>query len=328
MGIFDFIGGWGNRTIYGTRRADNISDTDRSDTIKARGGNDTISLTYGDDQVHGGDGNDTVEVMGALSEYEIIIPQFLVAPPPDEKMLILSHPEYGEKTIRYVENIIDEQGGLHRVDLLFQNRIWGTDGDDVIQDSNIDDFISTHGGDDQISLTYGDDTVYGGQGLDIVTVAGELSDYIDLPPQNPNLPVVPDVRIRHEEYGTKNLTTSVELVQDKDGDIRQLQIIDIAGSTQGDRLVDTAWDDYLNGQAGDDMLYLTTGKDNAYGGEGYDIAHVSGSLDDYIISAEDFGGLELVVHMYSEEYGDKTLSNIETIMSEDGGVLNSADLLA
>ncbi len=328
MGLFDFIRGWGSGTIYGSRRADNISDTDGSDMIKARGGNDIISLSYGDDQVHGGDGIDTLELRGSFSEYQVVIPQFLVAPPVDEKMLILHHPEYGEKTIRYVEKIVDEDGKSYEVDYIFQNKIWGTEGDDVIQDSNIDDFISTHEGDDLIFLSYGDDIVHGGHGLDIVTVSGQLSDYIDLPNPTPSLPIPPDVRLYHEGYGTKVLATSVEVVQDEEGNARQLQIIDLIGTGGNDRLVDTPWDDYLGGGAGNDSFFLTTGRDNVYGGEGDDTAYISGSFEDYEISAEDFGGLELAVYMYSEEYGDKRLSNIEAIVSADGEVISGVDLLA
>ncbi len=327
MGIFDW---WSRGKIIGTPGDDRLRDTYRSDQIESLGGNDRIILSYGDDQVNGGDGRDIVEIRGSLDEWEISVPQFFAPPPAGEHMIILTHPRYGEKTLTYVETVIDADGRALDIGRYFTTRIDGTDGDDDIVDTPGNDFISTHQGDDIVLLTTGNDFVSGGRGLDIIELQGRFSDYTQTWEDTGGNPIPPNALFTSERYGTKELDTSVEFVRDSTGEMIQLWPTSITGTEANDTLTDTFGDDYLYGQAGDDTLFLTTGEDRASGGDGEDTVHVAGSFDDYEISSEVFelnGITEIAVYMNSETYGDKRLSNVENIVSSDGDVIEVSSLL-
>lgn len=326
MGIRDW---WNNRKITGTPFDDRLRDTYRSDQIDGLGGNDRIFLSYGDDQVNGGDGRDIVEIRGSLDEWEITIPQFFAPTPPGEHMIILTHPRYGEKTLTYVEQVIDANGRILKTGQYYTNRIEGTEGDDDLVDTPGNDIINSKAGDDIIILTTGDDRVYDNSGVDIVELQGTFADYNFYWEDTGMLPVVPDAIFYSEEYGEKRMGYGVEYVRDSTGEMQQLWPTSIVGTAGDDTIRDTIGDDQISTMQGNNTVYLTTGNDKVYGLPGEDTIHITGTFDDYDMTTEVFQVNDLVerlVTMESEIYGDKQLSNVEFIKDSEGETIEVADL--
>ncbi|MGH1351869.1 MAG: hypothetical protein ACRBBN_13845 [Methyloligellaceae bacterium] len=214
-----------------------------------------------------------------------------------------------------------------------------TEQDDEIRDSYRGDSINTLGGNDVITLSYGNDEVDGGNGHDTVIIRGAIDEWnISYPVAPPSAspddggtvpPYQADTLIlEHSRYGRKTLT-NIENLVDEQGDsfaIAPLYPNHIVGTSEADLLLDTVSDDRISAGNGDDLAFLTYGNDYVSGNSGVDKVHILGELDEYEMSTRDLGE-SFYVYLNSDRYGDKTLFNVEEVVTSGGEYIDVISLL-
>lgn len=242
-------GGGGNDVIYGGSK---------EDVLEGDIGDDTLFGFQGDDSLYGGDGNDTLRG-GDDADY-------LNGGDGDDVFLVVGN-ENGLQ--REVDTYI---GGLGN------DTILGTIGDDIFRVTELTEnakFSSI-------------ETIDGGDGYDIISVAGDGTLDAKL---------LPLISIEELNGGNTNNT--------------------IFGTDDGIVIKGLDGDDTVFGGTGDDTVYGNKGNDSLDGGDGHDIAVYGGNRDDYTITEQPDGSLT-VSHNGGGIDGVDTLVNIEQLSFADG----------
>ncbi len=269
-------GGLGNDELNGDDGRDRLFGQEGNDTLSGGDSHDTLDGGAGNDRLDGGSGADFVTYQnasgGVYASLEITGAQ-------DTRSA-------GVDTFVGIEN-------LHGSD--FNDRLWGDDGNNVI--------IASYGN-DIVAARAGDDTVYGGRGAD--RLIGEAGDDVFYPGDTSyraNDTIEGGAGSDTVDYSATTLAVRVDLSQST-GRTREgagfdvlIDVENIIGSDatdrfsfNGDRLVGSAANnfldgrgqgDYLDGRAGDDTIMAGSGNDTVYGGDGNDSLN-SGSGEDWM----------------------------------------------
>ena len=204
-GIAEIRGGGGNDYIKGSQEADVINGGKGDDRIFGNDGNDTISGGKGNDYLDGGEGNDTfivgknggqdyfrggeghdvieVEEGANLNLGKNFSSSNSVEEIKGNGDTIIS----GDSDNDYLNFAQTDLDGIAEIRAGKGNdRVWGSQEDDVIRGGRGEDYLQGEAGDDQIFAGKdndrlrggsGDDILDGGKGIDTAEFTGNLSDY-------------------------------------------------------------------------------------------------------------------------------------------------------
>ncbi|WP_269456137.1 calcium-binding protein [Rhizobium quercicola] len=180
--------------ILGSDQADLLRDGKASDFLEGFAGNDRFSLSTGNDTVAGGDGTDTVQLAGAIGNYEAIrlsdgtlVMRGLSGQYGLKEMTSVERIEFGslvpttytvtntkldtllfaDKT--YAAHVEGTAGNDNLVGTAGVDRIFGLAGNDVIRGGAGNDLLHGGTGNDQLFGDAGDDDLYGGIGNDVLS---------------------------------------------------------------------------------------------------------------------------------------------------------------
>ena len=348
--------GDGNDELHGMSGNDTLLGEGGDDLIHGGEGNDTITGGTGDDMLWGGEGDDTfifasgygtdvinetgvtgvssdtvimqglvagevtfaqngddLEVLIDSTTDKLVVTDFFINPNAViETFLFADGTEILEADIPDIianggklpdgETIIGTEGNdvLNGTELA--DTLEGLDGNDRLYGRGGNDTLNGGAGSDQLYGHEGDDILDGGDGNDYTLVGGEGSDTIYGGAGND---VIYDTASTHIDGGegtdeadfraetsgvTANVTTG-ELYNEAGevGSITGIEIIDgsdfndnFTGSEVNDRLYGRAGNDVLIGGAGSDQLYGHEGDDILDGGDGNDYTLVGGEGSDTI----------------------------------------------
>ncbi|MEP3891060.1 MAG: LamG-like jellyroll fold domain-containing protein [Hellea sp.] len=297
------IGGDGN---------DLISGNTLDNALVGGPGDDVLTPGAGDDSVDGGDGtNDAVVFSGKLSEYRIIridanTIQIIHAQPEagaqDDGTNTIINTEVFifndvELTLTDLNNFYDlstdsytpSAGRDFVIGSAADEIIDGGDGNDFLQGGGGNDVLRGEAGDDVLSADSGADTLIGGTGFDTVTFAGQSAavrvSLFRTDPTDMSFPnLVPPGTLTH-------YVDSVEQVIGSDfddyifGDATDNVFL---GGSGRDRLRGLEGDDQINGGDDQDYIFGDQGDDILNGGDGYD--YIAPGAGDNIIDVGAGGG--------------------------------------
>ncbi len=275
----------GKDTLLGSAFADELYGGDDDDSLDGGEGADILDGGAGDDSlrfdvsdtIDGGTGYDSATLIG------------------DGDLIIDLHAVSVEKLISGAgQDVISSSGSTAL-------NVNAGAGDDLITGSSANDILVGGAGQDRIDGGAGDDditidaedflaTVSGGSGSDLLRVSGDFDLSVDLDATSFEklLSSNGDDIVYHAERGldldggagidTLNYATLASGIE-----------VDLAAGTTSlggklsrfENLVGTAHADRLTGTSGDNIFTLNGGSDTVFGGEGFDIARLSGDLFDY-----------------------------------------------
>ncbi|RZI47407.1 LysM peptidoglycan-binding domain-containing protein [Rickettsiales endosymbiont of Peranema trichophorum] len=283
------FGGDGDDYINGGGWSDKISGGKGNNVLDGGTGRDEFFVAEGSNEVDGGDGNDTAnyveyrreeftDVHG--SEFAIrlrpnLLPQYVgqaFSTPPVSNIpgLVINlvsgkvvKPMGLKDMLSNIENVI----GSH-----FNDTLIGDDTGNDLDGGNGSDTIYGGGGDDRITCGWGMSSLYGGDGNDYFMLKGftagieggegrDLADFM-------NIPISVDVNLK-EGYVLYN---DIAVIRS-----RIVGIEGIMGSRLNDTIRDDDGDNIIAGGSGDDKIYVTMGKDSVNGQEGNDTIYVGGN---------------------------------------------------
>jgi Ca2+-binding RTX toxin-like protein len=228
--------------------------------IKAHGqeGNDTFIGGAGYDEFDGGEGFDRIDYSSA------------------PRRLVVDMHYHAHEDGRGASDDLNSIEYL--VGTAQNDKIWGTEGPDIIRARGGDDQVWGRGGDDTIQGDDGDDHLYGSGGNDRL-IGGEGDDFLD---GGSGYDLLEGREGADELKGGEgsDLLLGGPGDDDLDGDCYY-------DDTEGgdDELYGGDGNDRLNGDGGNDILYGELGQDELYGGEGEDILY--GGEDDDLLDAGD-----------------------------------------
>ena len=300
-------GGDGNDTLLGGDGNDSLTDGIGNDSLSGDAGLDTLSGQAGDDTLSGGDGNDVVA---------------------DGSGANLLHGDGGDDSVSGTGQLFGDDGndtlsgngtldGGTGNDLLYlqgtsnsgsggdgNDTIWGDAGDvidggagaDELHGATGDDTVTGGADNDTLSGGAGNDSLDGGTGYDVVTYAGNLSDYTVTDDGSGGI-FVQDNRAGSPD-GTDHVV-NVELVRFADQELYY-------NTPAGQALTGTPADDSIYGtdgsdtigydnpvlnlppdflpydNSGFDLLSGSYGNDSIYGGRGNDVLDGGAGADTLI----------------------------------------------
>lgn len=231
-------GAGGNDDLDGQDGNDLLIGRGGADTLRGGEGDDVIRGGGGQDVTDGGPGNDTDDFSDIGAPVVADLAQGLASYMPNANVTIV------EQTLNF-ENFIGTANG----DQLFgdggANTLQGGDGDDLLEGRGGGDLLEGGAGDDLLRGSGGNDTADGGEGID-------TADFTDI-----GTPV------------TANLNTGVATYQGPAGPVTDtlIDIENLTGSMNDDRLIGDAGDNLLAGAGGDDELRGGAGDDVLRGDE-------------------------------------------------------------
>lgn len=208
-------------TIYAGDMDDQVYGGSAGDVIHGDGGNDTLFGDSGVDVIYGGEGQD-----------------YLGGGSGDGYMFDTLFGGSGDDTLAFSDG--------SNANIFTPNIAHGDDGNDLLIGASGFDKLYGDAGDDQIQLSLGGDFIYGGEGIDTLTMGGMTTG----------------VWI--------NLTT---------GTVKILNPIALDGTISGvENINGTLYPDVFHGDAGANVLDGGVGADKMYGRGGDDIYYVRDSL--------------------------------------------------
>ncbi|WP_217356583.1 FG-GAP-like repeat-containing protein [Ruegeria atlantica] len=256
-------GGAGNDILAGGSNADILIGGAGADRLIGNGGDDTLFIDVADlasGEVQGGEGHDTVKVMGAA----------------------------GVSLVLRAHGLEDAFGGLgddtiSGAGLAGPTKIYGGEGNDILTGGDGNDLLYGDNGDDQISGGVGTDKIHGGKGNDTLS-GGAGDDDLFGGDQHDALSGGDGADNLHGGDGHDTLAGGAgndrigggrgsDILYGNDGD----DLLDggegndvIRGGVGGDVLVGGDGNDTLSGGAGTDTLYGNAGNDTLTGDAGAD----------------------------------------------------------
>jgi len=295
-------------------------------------GDNRLTGNAGDNILDGGNGNDTVVLDGAITDYEFTY---------SGANTIVSSAAGGTDTLINIENI--EVGGIVYNMVRGDNAansgagaVVGTNGADIVLGFNGADELHGAGGNDILVGGAGNDAMAGGAGDDtylvnnggdfvtesvagsggvdtiLSTVTRNLNNAAQVSGDIENVTLIGSANINAVGNALDNVLTG------NDGNNT------LSGQGGTDTLIGNAGDDTLNGGAGNDVLIGGEGSDtlNGQGGTA-DVAVFAGRAGDYSFGFT-AAGLTTVTHL---ETGDvNTLSGVERLRFGNGPDLLIADV--
>ncbi|MDV7340568.1 cadherin-like domain-containing protein [Terasakiella sp. A23] len=305
-------GGAGNDRIYGAASDDTIVGGTGNDDLYGNAGNDTFLVKEGDgaDDFFGGDGTDKVvstdgsgvTIDGHIREQNSIeeIDANGGAVRGDASSQIM---DFTNTTLTDVDSI---DGGAGN------DRIYGSDGDDIIVGGTGNDDLYGGGGDDTFLINEGDgvNDFFGGEGTD--KVISEDGHGVDID-------------------GHFQATNSIEEIDAGGNSVRgdaSSQVMDFSETT----LTDVT---SIDGGAGNDRITGSTADDTIVGGTGNDDLYGNAGNDTFLVKegdgADDFFGGEGVDKVVSTDGSGVTIdghireqNSIEEIDANGGGISGDA----
>lgn len=271
---------------------DHLEGGEGDDDINAGDGDDTISNTGGDDTVDGGAGNDTLFAFGSFGNYTVTgnaTSATLTDLNGLEGQTTLTSVEYvvfvGDAETYAIEELVGYFGTSNPDEITASNRdneIFGLQGDDT---------IFALAGDDVIAGGEGNDVIDGGEGQDRAVYSGNSTDY-EVLRQADGRVLINAVSTNGLE-GDDTLTGVESVIFDGDGASIEIADLPINGTESADNIVGTDDDDTIIAFGGDDTIEGGIGFDDIDGGTGYDTAQFSGASDEYSISYNTDGDIEV-----------------------------------
>ncbi len=254
--IENILGSTSNDDIRGDIENNILDGSSGNDIIYGIGGNnkliggegdDYLRGGYGIDSYDGGDGSDTISFYNTSQNVKVD----LAYDNGDTTYGRVINDGYGNTEI--IVNNIENISGSQSSDIL-----QGNDGINIINGNEENDIIVGRDGDDVFNGGDGSDIFYGGKGSDTIN-GGAWTDaisfdsaYGDVFEQTISVDLSQG-KVLNDGYGFEDTISSIEKV---------------IGSSGDDILIGYAWTDYLNGEGGDDMIYLSSGgSDRLDGGD-------------------------------------------------------------
>jgi len=188
-------------SVKGTKQNDILTGTAGNDKVKGKGGDDLLVDSAGADNMNGGKGYDTAFFIGSRSDYEITEVGRKIHVTRDGETDVLSNIEelrFGaDPGAATFESFLVADGGFFDVpaplppsggtgggsgsssggNTAANQRINGTNGDDVLTGGDGNDKLNGKRGDDLLVNSEGNDTLNGGKGDDAAFFTGSRSDY-------------------------------------------------------------------------------------------------------------------------------------------------------
>lgn len=248
-------GGAGADLLNGEANDDRLFGNDGMDTINGGDGDDFIAGGAGDDSLDGGSGIDQVSYFGAAGGVEIDLHWGFARN--------LSN-TLNDDIVLGFENAIGSNRG--------NDRILGTQGDNILNGVLGDDWIQGRQGNDTLLGGGGDDTLLGGDGNDIIS-GGAGADSLSGQAGNDTL-----------NYGSDTVGVTVQLWKNvamygtAAGDTIQ-GFENVWGGRGDDLLQGTYGANLLRGADGRDTLNGLAGDDTLQGGQGQDVLLGGGNND-------------------------------------------------
>lgn len=321
----------GNDTLIGGEGNDELYGGGGRNTLLGGGGNDAIFSSYfsynlGVDVVDGGDGHDTWEAfMTSLSSGVTLV----MDTTPGATTVV----SYGT-TLTNIEaisvvgtNYDDVISGGNGNDTIGgasgDDRLAGGAGNDQIVGGDGNDFIEGGDGDDRLQEVFGNNTLNGGNGNDSLE-SGDFYNGVGVDAIDGGAGVDRWIGEFHAAGAGLTLlmdnTDGAVSVASNGTTIRNVESIEVHGSTHDDVIAATRGSDTLDGSAGSDVLYGDLGTDTVIGGAGQDVLIGGGDADRFVyqsISDSVGGDAHDVILDFSGTQGDRIdLSRIDADTSD------------
>ena len=269
-GIENVIGSAHDDELQGDAGANRLAGEGGDDTLKGGDGADTLDGGAGADVLDGGAGDDTVSYSSSNVGVQVNL---------DSGAVSGGH-AVGD-TFNSIENVI---GSAHDDELRGDNNanaLWGRAGDDKLVGLSGNDRLYGEAGADRLYGSAGDDVLEGGAGADMLHGEGG-NDSVSYRSSNAGVRVDLGGGTVSGGHAEGDSLRSIENVigsayddelQGDAGDNR------LTGEAGADRLYGSGGHDVLAGGAGDDELYGQGGADVLQGGAGNDVLHGQGWND-------------------------------------------------
>ena len=269
LGDDDVDAGTGNDSVLGEEGDDSLQGMAGEDTLDGGTGDDTLDGGEDDDVLTGGDGRDSV--LGG--DGDDVIDTGAGSNVNDHETFVGVPFETGADQLDDMDTVHGGAGNDTISTGDDADSITGGTGDDVI-DGGIDD-DTIHGGDghDFIDGNLGSDSIFGGDGDDTIEAGIDaFSDYVGDDPTLPN-PFLIDPATGLPATSDPNPDDGRDFVDGEAGNdvINTGDDADtIIGGTGHDTINAGIDDDYVEGNEGDDSITGSHGSDTIYGGDGND----------------------------------------------------------
>jgi hypothetical protein len=337
----NFQGGEGADTVMGGAFDDILVGNGGADTLNGAGGADLIRGGVGD-TLRGGDGDDIVEVTGAVALADggagndllrvsgaVTFAASSITGFESVELARASSVSFNNLTAGL--NISVATAGVATSGVT----VTGTKGDDTVVGSSAADFIDGN---------TGNDILYGGDGNDRIT-SGPGTDYLYGEGGDDILESKRGTGPDHFDGGAGIDRVSVDLAKSAvalrvdlsntttrqftgdGGSIINVEQISIVGGTGNDIFTGGALADSLSGFNGDDVLRGGGGDDLIDGGVGTDRAVFSGARADYLVTQLASGAIVVTDRRPGAPDGVDTVTTVESFEFSDG-VLTATQVLA
>lgn len=245
--IENVVGSASDETIIGGSANNEFWDNGGNDTLYGGYGNDTFHTGDGADDYYGGAGIDTLVIEGITE---------------DAGAIVLIDIDFGlgafdGDTYSGIENVV----GSNVDDIIIgndaDNILWGNYGEDTLFGWTGTNQLYGGGGNDRLASLDSGDILDGGSGRDTVA-------YVD---PDATEAVTVDLETLTASGGAAEGDTLIS-IENVDGSYAEGNIL--LGSTDYNRLVSNARNDYVDGRGGDDYIIVNEGGSDIFGGEGDD----------------------------------------------------------
>ena len=276
-----------DNTITANDAGNNLYGKDGADTLNGGAGNDYLDGGTGADRMAGGAGNDVYVVDNAG---DVVVE---AANGGDDRV----YASVSYTLTDNVERLTLKAAGLTGTGNAQDNILYGSDGADTLKGMAGNDTLYGNAGNDTLEGGDGNDTLNGGAGADRMTGGAGNDIYV--------VDNAGDVVVEAANGGDDRVLSSISYTLADNVERLKLTAEGLTGTGNAldNLLYGSDGKDVLKGMAGNDTLYGYAGNDTLVGGAGNDVLFGGAGADTFLFQKSDGAGRDTVVD-FSHAEGD------------------------